>query len=672
MLEPEPTWRTCIESRRPIGGVDTKLFTKYALGTFEDSLFSTVWFCIDRMDGAITWRRRKYGRPNLIVGLEGDMIIATELREGDGPWSDVFGIYGMSFDDQKLKWTAHARSIWKYPVRLLDFVPRFTNELRDAPLRVQNGEIVSRSGAVINAATGALIRRQSREETIQLIKAPDPDPNWQLFHLKQLDCGVNGVLHRGTPDDPEKPLTIRQNAQIRLYMTDSTGRVKWTFDVTQFGEICNCDEMTYVEPFIYLSVSDAPLYAPYVKGEPSSLSPALFSLWTLDTRSGEIVQKVRINEVRAIGGRIAGSDRRSLLYEFRQADLKKVTLLNFKIAAPDQQGRSSSLLKEDSRLRPGDSTTPDWLVRLDFSGFHLVLRATEDQIRAAEATMGFPMPPDYREFLKVSNGAVFGDVVLNPFDLTSKSVGEGVLKLWRLTSDPHEWPVLKIGHMRFGSADEVVGFRKVDLAKRRVPCPLVVFWHESGEVDELEPTFQEFLTELVKLGPGAEYVPRWSRHAPSGPGSPRFPALLFNERATHWQRSLIPVPELRALSGHGDPQGWAASPMYHLVDSDRRVFSISYAENQYSLSDTSDRLSDSQLINLMTGNLRALRKSPDEFLETAGSATGDKLFRMIYERTLDLPQMSTALHVAGCVFILVLGVAAFAVPIAISWWFFMR
>lgn len=153
---------------------------------------------------------------------------------------------------------------------------------------------------------------------------------------------------------------------------------------------------------------------------------------------------------------------------------------------------------------------------------------------------------------------------------------------------------------------------------------------------------------------------------------PRFPALLYLTTKTKWQRSIIPAPGLKFLYGSDDPPGWAAAQQYHIVDSDRRVFQISYVDDRYGFSDTGDRLSDCDLIGLMTGNIQGLRQSPEEFLAAAAGTSGDELFRLIYERAVELPQMSVVLHVAGCALILVLCLAALVVPIALSLWLFRK
>ncbi len=332
----------------------------------------------------------------------------------------------------------------------------------------------------------------------------------------------------------------------------------------------------------------------------------------------------------------------------------------------------SHWLSVDKNLNPpkmsNDSRSPEWLAQLDWTGFELAPGATDDQIRAAEEAIGFAIPPVYREFLKVSNGGMFGEtVVFYPIDVSSRSLGSSVVELAKITSDPATWPVLEIGHMNFGS-DEGFGFRKADLVAARTPCPLVVYWHESGEVDELTASFRDFLIELSKLGTDDEYVAPWLRDSPG----PHFPALLYVTTKTRWQRCIIPVPGLRVLYGHHDPPGWAAARRYRVVDCDRRIFFVTYANHRYSFSDTGEQLSDAQLIDLMVSNLRGLRQSPDEFLRAAASTTGDELFRLVYERAVDLPQMSAALHVAGCAFILILCLTAFIVPIALSWWLFVK
>ena len=99
-----------------------------------------------------------------MAGIDSGVIVANETRS-DGPWTAGFGCYGISLQNGRLLWTSHGSGLWGRFVRLLDYVPGFTNELRDTPEQVEDGKVYCRSGRVLDVTTG------------QLIEKTDPDSN---------------------------------------------------------------------------------------------------------------------------------------------------------------------------------------------------------------------------------------------------------------------------------------------------------------------------------------------------------------------------------------------------------------------------------------------------------------------------------------------------------------
>jgi hypothetical protein len=153
----------------------------------------------------------------------------------------------------------------------------------------------------------------------------------------------------------------------------------------------------------------------------------------------------------------------------------------------------------------------DHFAGIDLSKFALSPGATEEQIAAAEAAIGFRLPDDHREFLRMSNGATYNSVRFYPVDDTNPARDSGIVALHSVSRDVAEWPMLEVGSIGFGSADEGIGFLKADLAESKSPCPVYVFWHESGRYDLLTDSFREIVRETAALVPGAEYVPKWDR-----------------------------------------------------------------------------------------------------------------------------------------------------------------
>ena len=146
----------------------------------------------------------------------------------------------------------------------------------------------------------------------------------------------------------------------------------------------------------------------------------------------------------------------------------------------------------------------------NLSRFTLYPGATNEQITAAQERIGYKLPLDYRDFLRVTNGSGFEGFLFFPIDRSNRSAGAGVAVLHDLTRDPETWPVLAVGTMDLGS-DERIGFLKSDLATSKTPCPVYVFWHEEGNYDLLADSFRALIDELIALPPGIEYVPLWMR-----------------------------------------------------------------------------------------------------------------------------------------------------------------
>lgn len=137
--------RWTYSSRRPLtqwyGQVE--YYGRYVIGQ---------WFALDADSGAEFWSRT-FRRPTTICGCAQDIIVASETRS-DGPWTFDFGVYGIEAGTGVLRWNNHGGGLWGQILRCCDFAPLFTNEFRDAPLRVTDKYVTTRRGRMLDVQTG--------------------------------------------------------------------------------------------------------------------------------------------------------------------------------------------------------------------------------------------------------------------------------------------------------------------------------------------------------------------------------------------------------------------------------------------------------------------------------------------------------------------------------------
>jgi hypothetical protein len=152
--------------------------------------------------------------------------------------------------------------------------------------------------------------------------------------------------------------------------------------------------------------------------------------------------------------------------------------------------------------------------------------------------------------------------------------------------------------------------------------------------------------------------------------SPSFPLFLHIQPEPRWQRSLIPLGSLDAMENSGDPPGWVAVGGYRILSRDRRVFSAEYDGSRYHFRATGERLTDIELRELMCRNLGYLRKPTSDYLGRAATLSDVELFDFTFAQAGRLPDMSPALRIAGCAFIIALCLLALVIPIGIVWWLF--
>jgi hypothetical protein len=261
------------------------------------------WFYVDRESGKLRWAR-SFGRPNTVDGVSDGIIIASE-RRSDGPWAFNFGIYGIELETGKLRWVSHGDGWTKGLLRLLDFVPAFTNELRDAPLRVSEGECLTDRGRVLDVQTGHLKRREVVKKASHQRK-PETVPWRALYFEGQCNLGELGHLERNDRTIEGDAVTFHSDSSLVFRLIDPGGQERWSFSPLAHGVYSgtNAYASRYEGGFLYLVVSEKPA---------SYRSPARFSLWTLRVETGEVVQKVSLGDDPFEEARIEDMDAANIL-----------------------------------------------------------------------------------------------------------------------------------------------------------------------------------------------------------------------------------------------------------------------------------------------------------------------------------------------------------------------
>lgn len=107
-----------------------------------------------------------------------------------------------------------------------------------------------------------------------------------LYHRKTLDCGNGKTLYRGIPG--KTPLAVNEyDWKCQLYLTDKDNNILWQFDGESPEHFVrgNYYSYRYFDKYIYLLVSDKPYP-----------NPSRYVLWILEVDTGNISQKVQVDE----------------------------------------------------------------------------------------------------------------------------------------------------------------------------------------------------------------------------------------------------------------------------------------------------------------------------------------------------------------------------------------
>lgn len=233
------------------------------------------WFVLNAETGVAYWSRR-YCRPNNVVGCTNDVIIASEMRS-DGPWTCDFGIYAIDVKTGDLRWTSHSRGLWGNFLRWLDYVPGFTNELRDAPEYVVDKYIVTRKKRVIDARDG---HDDPSSGVSDVSPTKEPRQDRVLYDNKSLEIDGEVINVEGHGND------------FAIYRIDDAGREAWRFEAKACSMYVdgNFYSYRYNEGRIFLILGDAPKFVPIHPDKPMMVksNPANYQLGVLDTTSGDL------------------------------------------------------------------------------------------------------------------------------------------------------------------------------------------------------------------------------------------------------------------------------------------------------------------------------------------------------------------------------------------------
>jgi hypothetical protein len=284
------------------------------------------WCCLDRETGRLIWQKN-FWRPNTVRGVSEGVIVASETRH-DGPWIADFGCYGICLETGDLLWTSHARGWWGRVVRFLDYVPEFTNELRDSPHHVVGREVVCVSGRVLDLLSGADLRRISRAEVARY-----EEPHPAASHLPagggwngrtKVQVGPSRWLCQKRLDED------RPAGGVQLHLLDESEAVLWEWNsratgLRVAGDFYSCRYAPHPHgpPFVYLVASEEPnLKSDPARPHSAVWNPTRYPLLSLDVAEGRVVGDTLVDEGRASECRIEDADDRGVLVSLDRSKLK--------------------------------------------------------------------------------------------------------------------------------------------------------------------------------------------------------------------------------------------------------------------------------------------------------------------------------------------------------------
>ena len=299
MIDREPAWRFTSDRQLTQWYGHVQLLPSCAIGQ---------WFCVDRQSGDLKWQRQHF-RANSICGFDSGVIVAYEMRS-DGPWTAGFGCYGLSLESGELVWSSHGTGLIGKLSRILDFIPGFTNGLRDSPSIVADGKVFCSSGRILNVLNGELLSKISPYE-VRKMKPPQSDAR-QLYdsHIGNSESNVSiGDLVLAHPSDG------KQRGKWSI-VAKTKEQDAWRFDISQTGLHIDGNYYSYrlATPYIYLVLSDESRYKPHPTHPQTVVAnPTRWHLLCLDVATGQIVQQVSLGDELLDECRIEDVDEHGLL-----------------------------------------------------------------------------------------------------------------------------------------------------------------------------------------------------------------------------------------------------------------------------------------------------------------------------------------------------------------------
>jgi hypothetical protein len=211
-------------------------------------------------------------------------------------------------------WTSHGAGLWGTLGRLLDFVPGFTNELRDSPHHVQNGKVLCDSGRVLDVPSGAFIQKLDPETVRSHERPVSLASQFYASGVERTHPRVsvgNGLVLRHA-----QPAEGMQRGVLDIAAETETGNPVWRFSIEQLGRHIDSNFYSYrlVPPFLYLIVSDEPRFKPHpTKTKYILPNPTRWHFVAIALSTGEAVQDFLLGDEKLAECRIEDVDDYGLL-----------------------------------------------------------------------------------------------------------------------------------------------------------------------------------------------------------------------------------------------------------------------------------------------------------------------------------------------------------------------
>jgi hypothetical protein len=209
--------------------------------------------------------------------------------------------------------------MWGRLVRLFDFLPGFTNDVRDVPAHVVGDECICESGRMLDVRTGRTVRRIAPDRVDDFKQPPSDherlgETGYRVDAPDKLRIGPDAWLSRRAEGEPAGSVA----GQFKLHLFRDDGSLAWRFDIANIG--CHAASSRYCPghgdrpPVMYLTVSEEPHTLPHPTRPHCGLPNASrHYLITLDLRSGKVVQQIAMGDGKLTACRIEDADDTGLL-----------------------------------------------------------------------------------------------------------------------------------------------------------------------------------------------------------------------------------------------------------------------------------------------------------------------------------------------------------------------